>query len=252
MVNSIVDKKMDANVAQLPVADRLWMWFDTYKKHLVAGVGALCLIGLVVWFVLYQREQKQIEAGSALTQVATGQGDVTGQRNENPDAYLKVAKEYPNSMTGARASLLAAGALFAEGKYTDAQAQFDRFTREYPGNPLMGEALLGVAACLDAENKSDQALSAYNDLVTRHPNDSFVPQAKFAMGRIYESQNKLEKARDEYQDVARTSPMSSIGDEAGVRLVELIAKNPSLAPAAPVSSAPPTAITNLAPLLNKK
>ena len=68
------------------------------------------------------------------------------------------------------------------------------------------------------------------------------------------SQNKPELARDLYQDVERATPFTSLGNEAGVRLEELIAKNPKLQPAPPAPS-PSTStapLTNLAPLLQKK
>lgn len=251
MANSLVlEKNMDANVAQLPLADRLWVWFDTYKRQLVIGAVAAALVALAIWFILWQREQKQIDAGTALSQVAAGQLDGAGVPSGAVDAYLAVAKNYPGSVSGARALLLAAGTLFTDGKYAEAQTQFERFIREYQGSPFMGEALLGVASCLQAQGKTDQAVTAYKDLVTRHPNESFMPMAKFSLARLYEQQNKPELARDLYQDVEHSAPFSSIGNEAGVRLEELIAKNPKLAPAPP----PPalSTMTNLAPLLQKK
>jgi TolA-binding protein len=252
MPNSIVEKNMQANVAQLPLADRLWVWFDTYKRQLALGAAVVVLAGLTAWFIIYQRDQKQVQAGAALSQVATAQLESPGQRTENADAYLKIVRDYPNSIAATRALLLAGGAFFADGKYSEAQAQFERFTREYQASSFMGEALLGIAACLDAEGKTDQAISAYKDLVTRHPNDSYVPQARFALARLYEAQGKPELARDLYQEVERSAPMTSLGNEAGVRMEELIAKNPSLAPAPPVPSAPSAAFTNMAPLLQKK
>lgn len=250
MLSSVLTKNMDSNVAQLPLSDRLWDWFETYKRQIALVTGIVCVAGLVIWFIIWQREAKQTDAGAALTQVAAPEMQGAGPRADAADAYLKVARDYPSSMAGARALLLAASSLFDQDKYTEAQALFDRFVREYQGNPLMGEALFGIASCLDAEGKTDQAASAYKDLVTRHPNESFVPQAKFAMARIYEAQNKPEQARDLYQEVERAIPMSTLGNEAGVRLEELVAKYPKLQPAppAPVS----TTFTNLAPLLQKK
>jgi tetratricopeptide (TPR) repeat protein len=250
MSNSIVYKNMEPNVVQLPLADRLWDWFETYKRQLGIVGGILAVAGLVIWFILWQREQKQIDAGTALSQVAASQLEGAGARAEGADAYLKVAKEYPSSVTGARALLLAGGSLFAESKYSDAQPLFERFVREYQGSPFMGEALLGIASCLDAQGKTEQAASAYKDLVTRHPNESFVPQAKFALARLYEAQAKPELARDLYQDIERSAPFTSLGNEAGVRLEELIAKYPNLAPA-PLPP-PASSVTNLAPLLEKK
>jgi tetratricopeptide (TPR) repeat protein len=250
MTSFTVSKNMESNVAQLPLSDRLWDWFDTYRKQMVLVAGVLAVAGVVIWFIFWQQEQKQINAGMALSQVAAGQLDGTGLKTVVSDAYLKVAKDYPNSMTGARALLLAAGSLFTEGKYADAQGQFERFNREYQATPFRGEALLGVAACLDAQGKTDQAVAAYKDLVTRHPNESFVPQAKFSLARLYEAQDKPELARDLYQDIERSAPFTSLGNEAGVRLEELIAKHPTLAPAPPPP--PASTLTNLTPLLEKK
>jgi len=253
MANSIVYKNMESEVVQLPLADRLWDWFETYKRQLGMVVAIVLVAALVIWFIIWHQQQKQVDAGTALSQVVASQVEATpGAHADLAAAYLKVAKDYPNSFSGGRALLLAAGSLFADGKYADAQVQFERFIREYQGSPFMGEALFGVASCLDAQGKIDQAATAYKDLVTRRPNESFVPQAKFALARVYEAQNKLELARDLYQDIERSAPFTSVGNEAGVRMEELIAKNPSLAPA-PAPPPPATStLTNLAPLLEKK
>jgi TolA-binding protein len=136
---------------------------------------------------------------------------------------------------------MAAGNLFTENKFSEAQAQFEKFTREYHDSPLMGQALLGVAACLDAQAKTDAAIAAYKNLIDRHPSDIVVPQAKFALSRLYEAQNKPDMARDLLQDVERGNPYTSLGNEAGMRLEELIAKYPQLAP-------PPLATSTNAPM----
>ena len=250
MANSIVYKNMESEVVQLPFAERAWLWFDTYKRQVAIGAVVAVIAGLVIWFIVWQHEQKQVDAGNAVTQVATAQLEGHSAPAQAADAYLKVAQTYANSIPGSRALLLAAGSLFTEGKFPEAQAQFERFIHEYQGSPFMGEALLGVATCLDAENKTDEAAKAYNDLITRHSTESFIPQVKFALARIYEKQNKPELARDLYQEVERSSPFSSLGNEAGVRMEELIQRNPKLAPAPAAPS--PTSMTNLAPLLQKK
>jgi predicted negative regulator of RcsB-dependent stress response len=249
MANSIAINSMDSEVVQLPVSERLWLWFDTYKKQLAMALAVVVVAALVIWFVIWQRDQKEVEAGAALSQVTTSQLEGANKAEAAP-AYLKIANTYPHSIVGARAVLQAAGALFTEPNYPEAQAQFERFIREYQGSPFMGEALLGVAACLDAEGKTDQAINAYKDLVSHHSTESVIPQAKFSLARLYESQNKPELARDLYQEVERASPFTSLGNEAGVRMEELIAKNPKLAPAPPAPS--PSSITNLTPLLEKK
>jgi len=222
---------MQSNVAQLPLHDKFWAWFEGNKKQAVYGTAAVVVVGLIVWFVVWQRSESQIAAGDALSNVTASQMDPTSSRSGSADAYLKIATEYPKSSAGARAILLAAGSFFTDGKYSEAQAQFERFLREYPASPFTGEALLGVASCLDAQGKVDQAIAAYKDLTTRHPNEAVVPQAKFALASLYESQNKPELARNLYEEVEHAAPLTSFGNEAGVRMEELLAKFPNLAPA---------------------
>ncbi|HYG36049.1 MAG TPA: tetratricopeptide repeat protein [Clostridia bacterium] len=232
---------MESNVVELPVADRIWAWFETNKKQIVTVAGIATVVGLVVYFFTWQREAKEAAASTALASVATGIMDGSNNRADAAQAYLTVASKYPGTQAGARAMLQAAGAFFAEGKYAEAQAQFERFTREYQGSPLMGQAAMGKATSLDAQGKTDQAVAAYKELVTRHPNANFIPQAKFSLARLYETQGQLEQARDLYLEVEQSARFTAFGNEAGMRVEELIAKNPKLAPT------PPSASTNTVP-----
>ncbi len=221
---------MESNVAQLHVADKLWTWFEANKKPVIGGTAVALIAGIIIWFVVWQRDQTQVAASEALSNVEAGQLGGAAQPASAQD-YLKVASTYPNTKAGARAVLLAAGSLFDQGKYAEAQAQFEKFTREHRDSPFLGEAQMGVAACLDAQGKTDQAITAYKDIIQRHTGEAYVPQAQFALGRIYEAQNKPEQARDQYEQVERADPF--LGPEAGMRLEELKAKFPALAPAAP-------------------
>jgi tetratricopeptide (TPR) repeat protein len=205
-------------------------------------------VGLVIWIVLWQGHQRQVTAGEALSSLAVEQMLSPTPRPNSADAYLKIAGQYPKSVAGARALLMAGGNLFTDGKYSEAQAQFEKLTREHRDSPFMGEALLGVAACLEAQGKTDAAVSAYKELISRHSGDSVVPDAKFALGRQYEIQNKPELARDQYQDVERENRFSSKGIEAGMRIEDLMAKYPKLAPVNPAPApmtVSPIMLTNL-------
>jgi TolA-binding protein len=201
----------------------------------------------VVWFVLWQGYQRQVAAGEALSALAVEQMLSPTPRPNAVEAYLKVAAKYPKSPAGARALLMAGANLFTEGKYSEAQAQFEKFTREHHDSPFMGEALLGVAASLEAQGKTEAAVAGYKEIISRHPGDSVVPDAKFALARLYEIQNKPELARDLYLEVERESRFSSKGIEAGMRVEDLMAKYPKLAPVpapAPFTTSP-ILLTNL-------
>jgi TolA-binding protein len=224
---------MESEVAQLPLWQKAWAWFEANKRQTLWGGGGLVVVGLVVAFFLYRQNETDVAASEALSNVALPQ--MTGAaRGDSAEAYLKVAATYPNSRAGARALLLAGGSLFVEGKYAEAKTLFERFAREHRDSLFAGEALLGVAACLDAQGNSGDAITAYKDLIDRHPVDQVLAQAKFALARLYEAQNKPEQARNLFEEVERSNPYGSLGSEAGMRLEELKIKYPNLA--APIVS----------------
>jgi tetratricopeptide (TPR) repeat protein len=232
---------MESNVAELPLSHKLWAWFETNRKPALYGVLVIVAVGLIVGFVLWHQGETRTKAGEALSNLAVGLS-ATGPRPSTAEDYLRLASEYPNSLAGSQALLLAGATYFTEGKYPQAQAQFERFAREYHESPFMGQALYGIASCLDAQGKADQAAAGYRDLITRHSTDPAVPAAKFALARIYESQNKPEQARDLYDEVARANPYGSMANEAGLRMEELSAKYPKLVPNTPVPTNAPFTI----------
>jgi TolA-binding protein len=225
---------MESDVAHSVALYKLWGWFDKNKKQAAWGAAIFVVAGLTIWFVVLRQAEKEITAGEAVASVALAQTGA-GPRPDAAAAYLKVAGEYPNSLAGARALLLAAGNLFAEGKYPEAKTQFQRLAREHRGGPFMGEALLGIAASLDAEGKTSDAIAAYKELIDHHPDEALIPQAKFALAGLYAKQNSetsAAQARTLYLDVERTDPYGTLGPEAGMRVEELQIKYPALVPQA--------------------
>ena len=236
---------MESEVVQLPLWQKVWAWFEANRKQAIWSAAILAGVALITWYVVWQQAQKELTASEALSNVGLPQSG-SAAKPDTAEAYMKVAATYPKSAAAARAMLLAAGSLFVEGKYTEARTQFDRFVREHHDSPYTGEALLGLAACWDAQGKTNDAITAYKNLVDHHPGESVIPQAKFALARLYEGENKPEQAKSLFEDVNRSEPYSSVGSEAGMRLEELLAKHPELAPKpAPLASAP-VALTNAA------
>jgi TolA-binding protein len=219
-------------------------WYDKNKKQVVYGVVGVVALGLVVWFILWQKAEKEREAGQALSNLSLPQMTPQGPKPHTAEDFLSVAGKYANTSAGAQALLRGAGTLFADGKYAEALAQFQKFTAQYRDNQFLGQAMLGIAASLEGQGKPVEATEAYRTLVERHPNDSVTPQAKFALARLYESQNKPEMAKPLYEDLATKDPYASIGSEAGMKLEELKKQHPALfqpkttAAPAPAASAP--------------
>jgi predicted negative regulator of RcsB-dependent stress response len=231
---------MASDVTESETLIKLWTWFETHKKQVLWAVIILVGAAFVGWFVVNQQEENRIASGEALSKVVIPQL-LTPNARPMPDAYLRVASKYPDSSAGARAMLLAAVGLFDEGKYSEAQAQFERFRREHHDNALLANALLGIAASLDAQGKTADAINAYRDLVDHHGNDSVVlPQAQFALGRLYESQGQAATARTFYEKTLMIDQYGSIGSEAGMRLEELKRKYPNLTPSTQMPTNGPT------------
>jgi tetratricopeptide (TPR) repeat protein len=236
---------MESEAAQIPLWQQAWAWFETNKKPALWGAGTVVVVGLIVALVLYRRNETDVAASEALSNV-TLPGAGSASRADAVNAFLKVTATYPNSRAGARALLLAAAGLFTEGKYPEAKAQFERFTREYASSPFRGEALLGIASCLNAQGNTADAVAAYKDLIDRRLSEYMLPQARFALACLYEAQNKPELARNLFEEIERSNPYGSFGSEAGMRLEELKLKYPNLA----IPAAPPT--TNAVPLQPQK
>jgi len=211
---------------------KLWPWIEANKKRIAIGIGITIAAILFFYYISSQREQKEINAGKALTDavMATSGGQLA-------DPYLKISADYPATLAGQRALLQAAAVLFSAGKYADAQTQFQKFLDAYPDSVFYGQAQLGVAASLDAQGKLDLAAGAYQKAVNSS-DAMIVSAAKLAMARIYESQGKLKEAFTLYEDVARADPNGTLGSEAEQRAMELKTKASSPVPAstAPVDS----------------
>ena len=231
--NSAFD--MEQTVADLPVLDRAWAWFAVKKnrQQLIWGGGAVLVVGLAVAFYFWRKNDIETSASDDLARVESQSIGPGGDRNESAEAYLKVASDHAGTSAGARALLQAGAAFFTQGKYADAQTQFQKFGQAYPESPFRGQAQFGQASSLEAMGKTDEAAAAYKSFFEQRPNEVATPQAKFSLARIYESQGKLEQARVLYEELSRGDvggANSSIGNEAGIKAEELRLKLPASVP----------------------
>lgn len=196
-----------------------WPWFEANRKWLIAVAVVAALAALVIWFMVNQREARQVAAGQALTQA------MFASSGQSADAYMKVATEYPGTTAGQRALLQSAAALFEAGRFADAQAQFQKYVDAHPGGEFIGQALLGVATSLDSQGKADLAASAYQRVITNGSDPVAVSAAKFGLARIDEVQGRLNDALVLYQDVASVN--NPLASEAAMCLMELRNKLPA-------------------------
>lgn len=206
-------------------------WYEKNKRQLAWGAGIVAVAALAVSFFYWKNGQREVDASEALSNLTPGQSAA--------QAYLKVSEQYAGTAAAGQALLLAASSSFTEGKYADAQAQFERFMKEQPESPSRPAALLGIAACFAAQGKTTEALQKYQDIAQRFPNDPVTAPAKAALARLHEAQNQFTQALPIYQELARNEVNQSYGLEAMVRMQDLLARHPELASANVAPAAAP-------------
>ena len=215
---------------------KLWPKIEANWIRIAWGAGIIVVAAGLISFYSWQRDQKEIAAGKALTQMMS-----TIPRNatasQQADLYFKITADYQGTSAGQRALLQGAAMLFAAGRYADAQAQFQKFLDAYPGSFFAAQAALGVAASLDAQSKTDLAAGGYQRIINTYSDAVAVDSARFALAQINERQGKLTEAINLYGAIVHYNPNGSLGSEAGLRLMELKMKvqstSPSTVPADP-------------------
>jgi len=217
---------------------KLWPRIEANKNRILAGAVVVVIAIAVAWVLASQHDQKEAEAGEALTKLSLSP-------TVTPEGLLKIASDYPGTAAAERAMVLGAGALFTTGKYAEAQAQFQKYLDEHPDGEFFGQAALGLGVCLETQGKADQATGVYQRAIDNSSDTVVVTVAKLSLGKICEAQGKISDAQKYYEQIAkeRINQETSLGREAMLRLTLLkkaAPATPGSAPA-PVVTVPPAA-----------
>ena len=227
-----------------------WGWAETNRKNLAfGGIGILALVfGVIIY--RWNASQTEVAASGALLQLRASPPAGRPEPAATAEDYLKVAKAYPKTAAAERALLLAAGAAFTEGKYAEAQAQFQSFVKEHTDRPFAATAAYGAATSLEAQGKPEEALAAYQNIEMRYPKSALVGEAKLAVARLYEAKDQPEQALKTYDEIAKTGTMSSAGGQAMMRKQYLLSMYPGLGKTNPPSATMTNSPAASVPVLN--
>ena len=220
-------------------------WIDAHLKQVLIGAAiAVVVIGGAILF-FYQQGKREAHASEALSEVRVPQTPSGALPSGTAESYLEVAKSHPGTKAAARAVMEAAGVYHSQARYADAQKQYERIAREFPESPWQAEAAIGVAASLEAQGKTNEAIAKYEELRKRYANSPVVDTAKLNTARMLEDSKPAEalKLYEELMKIAQANPYNSLGNEAGLRMEELLKAHPELAK----TNAPPPAITQIQP-----
>ncbi len=221
---------MSSNATESAGLFEFLAWIEVNKKRLVIGATAVAIIGFGIWFYRLKAAQTEEAATAALLQLNPAAAGSAAQPSASSSDFLQIANAYAGTAAGEHALYLAAGAQFAEGKYTDAKATFERFLREHDGSSLAPGASFGVAACLDALDQASEAAAKYQELIARFRDTAEAGQAKLALARIDEAQKHPEQALQIYDEMTRSNVTANAwSSAAGMKREELLQKYPQLA-----------------------
>lgn len=139
-----------------------------------------------------------------------------------------------------RAQYNLAQALQAQGKYDEAELEYDLVKQNYPDSPAMPDALFQLGLCAqeralgsDYDNyEVKRATEAFREFVRRFPQAPQVPRAQelirdlsgveaeksYEIGRYYERKDCPEGARIYYREVVDKFPGTSYAAQAQARL----------------------------------
>ncbi|HWY78382.1 MAG TPA: tetratricopeptide repeat protein [Verrucomicrobiae bacterium] len=233
---------------------QLVAWAQANRKQLIGVAIAIAVIGLGIGLYIWHGNARDASANDALAAIKpAARMPGVAPLMPPPDAYLKVANDYPGTPSGARALLMAAAGLFEDGKFKDAEALFTRFMQDYPEFPLSTQAQIGIAASLEAQGKTNEAATHYKEFRERHPSDSSWTQATSALARLYNEQGKPDQALKLYQELVNKRNNDTWSQEAPFLMHEILEKHPELqpkptpppAPAATQLMMPPTTPSTL-------
>ena len=240
--------------------DSFLEWLYLNRVRVGIGLGIVVILGVGVALAKWRKNQNETNANAAVFALPSPMTSARKKTDPQTADFQKVGEQFAGTLAGERAELIAAGLLFTEGKYVEAQRQFSKFLEGHEDSPLRAQAAMGVAASLEAQGKNAEAIVKYQEAITRYSTENIVAPARLTLARLFEAQNKPEEALKLYGDLVRAgNPYDPWSAEAGERKEQLLQKHPNLrpkpvvaAPALPVPASPlatnaPVAATNPVP-----
>jgi TolA-binding protein len=220
-------------------------WLEVNKQRLFMAAALLGATGIGFAVMQNSRAQKEVEASTMLLKLHVPMNAPTNAPAIPASAFTAVAAEFGGTSASERASFLAAGLIYNEGKYPEAHAEFTKFLGNFASSAWAPTAALGLAASLEAQGKADEALTAYRSVASIYPSSSVVDTAKFSEARIYQAKNQPDQALKVYDDLLKPTNTSMRSGEAQQSRESLLKKFPNLVKAVAV---PTVSLTNGVPV----
>jgi len=205
-------------------------WLHTNRKALVIGGVVVAVVALIIGVMSWQKSRAESAANEKLMSLPLVTLEHGVLVSTAPGPFLDLAKSSPDTSAGEYAGLIAAGTLFTDAKYPQAQQEFSHFIEQYSTSTLLPQAKVGLAASLEAQGKVQEAAQKYQEVISSYPSDANVTSpAKLTLARLDEQLGKFEQALTYYSELARIqNPYDPWAGEARERGDMLLATHPEL------------------------
>ena len=215
-----------AGTASAPPFDFV-TWFELNRGPIGIAFGVVCAAAVTVMVIRARQQATTRGAAAELLALTPVKGPGQDPAPADPQKLLQFSQRFAGTPSAAQARVLAAGQLFADGKFSEAQSQFAGFEDSNPDSPYLGIALLGVGASLDAQNKTNDAVTAYDRVISLFPTEAAAQQARLAKARLIES-SQPSQALAQLEDILKNEYALAYQSLAAAARSRLLAAHPEL------------------------
>jgi TolA-binding protein len=137
------------------------------QRVFLGGLVAVAAVVLAVVLILRSQEEGRTKAAGLLGDVMVA--ETNGQYDEAVRLCEQLVKDYSGTPAAGQGALLLGNRYFAQGRYADAQRQFETYLDSYGSQEvLVYAAWTGVAACYEAQGDYGKAAGRYQEYADAH------------------------------------------------------------------------------------
>ena len=199
---------MAAHLEEQQELDNFKYFWKTTGKWLFA-VLILAALGYLGYTVYQNRKVSQNQEAAAILAEIVEKAQSKAPQNEINAELTKLQQSYPQSISAAQATLMAAATEFDAHRYDVAEAHLKWVLSNQQDSLIQALAAQRLGVVLLQQKKYDAALAALDTPVDA----AFTPLLMETKGDVYAAQGKSQEALKNYGQALEKMPQDSVGHE---------------------------------------
>lgn len=199
---------MAAHLEEQQELDNFKYFWKTTGKWLFALL-ILAALGYLGYTVYQNRKVSQNQEAAAILAEIVEKAQNKAPQNEINAELAKLQQSYPQSISAAQATLMAAATEFDAHRYDVAEAHLKWVLSNQQDSLIQALAAQRLGVVLLQQKKYDAALAALDTPVDA----AFTPLLMETKGDVYTAQGKSQEALKNYGQALEKMPQNSVGRE---------------------------------------